>query len=218
MNRNTLVICITTIMVASTAMVAGATPRAAIDAAKKAATARYSDDKKLCAEENSSGARLQCLRDAKAEYTKALAKAKTAGAVNGSSAAVSASTAAKNMGPSTAKNVAPVCAECGKVTASKIVEKKGESTPLGMIAGGVAGAVLGHQVGGGRGKDIATIAGAAGGAYAGHKIEENVRSTKSWVVSVHFDNGTDQDFSFAVDPGYATGDAVKLSGNSISKR
>ena len=209
MNRNTLVICITTIMVASTAMVAGATPRAAIDAAKKAATARYSDDKKLCAEENSSGARLQCLRDAKAEYTEALAKAKTAGAVNGSSAAVSASTP---------KSVAPVCAECGKVTASKIVEKKGESTPLGMIAGGVAGAVLGHQVGGGRGKDIATIAGAAGGAYAGHKIEENARSTKSWVVSVHFDNGTDQDFSFAVDPGYAAGDAVKLSGNSISKR
>ena len=209
MNRNTLVICITTIMVASTAMVAGATPRAAIDAAKKAATARYSDDKKLCAEENSSGARLQCLRDAKSEYTEALAKAKTAGAVNGSSAAVSASTP---------KSVAPVCAECGKVTASKIVEKKGESTPLGMIAGGVAGAVLGHQVGGGRGKDIATIAGAAGGAYAGHKIEENARSTKSWVVSVHFDNGTDQDFSFAVDPGYAAGDAVKLSGNSISKR
>ena len=209
MNRNTLVICITTILVASTAMVAGATPRAAIDAAKKAATARYSDDKKLCAEENSSGARLQCLRDAKSEYTKALAKAKKAGAVNGSSAAVSASTP---------KSVAPVCAECGKVTASKIVEKKGESTPLGMIAGGVAGAVLGHQVGGGRGKDIATIAGAAGGAYAGHKIEENVRSTKSWVVSVHFDNGTDQVFSFAVDPGYAAGDAVKLSGNSISKR
>ena len=214
MNKNTLTICIAMMLSASGVVTAHATTKSAFDVAKKAASKRYTEDKKLCADEGSSGARLQCLRDAKAEYSKALVDAKKLGntAPTGSTAV---SSAEKSSSATPVKSAAPVCAECGKVTASKSVEKKGESTPLGMIAGGVAGAVLGHQVGDGRGKDIATIAGAAGGAYAGHKIEENVRSTKSWVVSVHFDKGTDQDFSFASDPGYAAGDTVKLSGNSI---
>ena len=172
------------------------------EAAKKDAAVRYAEDRKLCADESSSTVRMQCLRDAKSEYSKSLANAKTA------YDSASAKTAAPNP-------AAAVCAECGKVTNVKIVEKKGEGGPLGLLAGGVAGAVLGHQVGGGRGKDLATIAGAAGGAYAGHKIEENARSTKSWIVSVQFENGNNQDFSFEADPAFAVGDAVKISGSSV---
>ena len=159
---------------------------AAQEKAGKDAAVRYAEDKKLCAEETSSSARMQCLRDAKAEYDKS--------------------------------GGASVCAECGKVLSVRVVERKGESSAVGMIAGGVAGAVLGNQVGSGRGRDVATVAGAAGGAYAGHKIEEKVKSTKSWVVSVRFDDGTDRNFSFSADPGYAAGDPVKQSGKSIVRR
>ena len=42
----------------------------------KAAQARYESDKKLCNDETSSSARLQCRRDAKAEYDQAVAAAK----------------------------------------------------------------------------------------------------------------------------------------------
>ncbi|MCK9283819.1 MAG: glycine zipper 2TM domain-containing protein [Rhodocyclaceae bacterium] len=179
------------------ASIAGSAAAAESSAAKKAADARYAEDKQLCAEESSSSARMQCLRDAKAEYTKALAAAK-----NATGAA------------STGKR----CDGCGKVLSVRVVEKEGESSPLGMVAGGVAGALLGHQVGGGRGKDIATIAGAAGGAYAGHKIEQKVKSSKVWEVAVRFDNGDEKTYAFDKDPGLAAGDGVKANGESVVRR
>lgn len=43
----------------------------------------------------------------------------------------------------------------------------------GAVVGGLVGALAGHQVGGGRGKTLATIGGAAAGAYAGHEIQKH---------------------------------------------
>ena len=40
----------------------------------------------------------------------------------------------------------------------------------GAVLGGVAGAVLGHQVGGGHGRDAATVIGAALGAFTGDRL------------------------------------------------
>jgi outer membrane lipoprotein SlyB len=65
---------------------------------------------------------------------------------------------------------------------------------------------------------VATIAGAAGGAYAGHKIEEKVRSTKVWSVKVRLDRGGERTFEFDHDPGFSSGDLVKLSGGSVTRR
>ena len=56
-----------------------------------------------------------------------------------------------------------------------------DQSGVGMVAGGVLGGVLGHQIGGGRGKTVATVAGAAGGAYVGNKVEQN-KNTKTHVV------------------------------------
>ncbi|HUY04931.1 MAG TPA: glycine zipper 2TM domain-containing protein [Rhodocyclaceae bacterium] len=166
----------------------------AYKAAQKQAAAQYASDKKLCADESTSSARMQCLRDAKAEYTKALSAAKEA------------------------KRGATSCADCGRVIEVVTGTKKGEGGPLGMIGGGIAGALLGHQVGAGTGKDVATIAGAAGGAYAGSKVEEKLRSTKFWSVKVRLDSGEERTFEFDHDPGFASGDLVKVSGDSVSRR
>jgi len=156
--------------------------------------ARYEADKKLCAEESTSSLRMQCLRDAKEEYNKAIG------------------------GAATATATVAACPDCGRVVAVNVIEKKGQSTPVGMIAGGVVGAVLGNQIGKGGTRDVATVAGAAGGAYAGHKIEESARSTKSWSVRVRMDAGDERNFSFDHDPGFASGDPVRLSGGSIARR
>lgn len=43
----------------------------------------------------------------------------------------------------------------------------------GAVVGGLVGALAGHQVGGGKGKTLATVAGAAGGAYAGHEVQKH---------------------------------------------
>lgn len=170
----------------------------------KRATQRYNDDKKLCADAGNSSARLQCLRDAKAEYNTSLAVAK-----QNMSKPVAAPVNARHE---------PVCPDCGKVVAVAVVDKEGEGGALGVIAGGVAGALLGNQVGGGTGRDLATIAGAAGGALAGHKIEQKVKTTKEWNVTVVFDNGNKQTYAFDHDPGLLSGDAVRNNGNSIVRR
>lgn len=162
----------------------------------KEAKARYEADKKLCADEASPEARLQCRRDAQAVYDKALAASKASNVTS-------------------SKSAQAACQDCGRVTAVSVNEKAGDSNAVGLIAGGVAGAVLGRQVGGGLGKDLATIAGAAGGAYAGKKIQENMNTSKVWTVSVKYTNGQTANFDFAQDPGLAVGDAVKNSGNTL---
>ena len=173
----------------------------AYDATKSQADARYAEDQKLCADESTPARRMQCLRDAKEEHTRALAAARGKLDAAGNSAAA----------------VAP-CNDCGKVTAVSVSEKDGEGGAAGMIVGGLAGALLGHQVGKGTGKDVATIAGAAGGAYAGHQIQGKMNKVKTWSVSVRFDNGEQRVFSFDHDPGMSVGDPVKASGAGIVRR
>ena len=175
-------------------------PKAQFAAESKKIAAAYEADKKLCNDETSSKARLQCRRDAKAEYDKSMASARLQ--MN-----------APKSTPATA--AAPVCADCGRVSAISQAEKAGDSGPLGVIAGGAAGAILGHQVGGGTGKDLATIAGALGGAYAGKKIEGMVKTQTVWTVSVQYADGRKANFEFQQDPGMKIGDSVKNAGASI---
>lgn len=58
----------------------------------------------------------------------------------------------------------------------QVVTKKGDHPIAAPVIGAVAGGVIGHQFGGGRGQDIATGAGAVGGAAAGkHLNDKNAR-------------------------------------------
>ncbi|HXC40503.1 MAG TPA: glycine zipper 2TM domain-containing protein [Burkholderiales bacterium] len=189
---NKIALCL---LLATAALPAAAAPsNDAYRSAASAAETRYASDKKLCAAESSSATRMQCLRDAKAEHDKAMADARKIAAANGG------------------------CAECGTVLSVAQGERKGKGGPIGLIGGGVAGAVLGHQIGSGNGKTLATIAGAAGGAYGGHKIEEKVRSTKVWLVRVQMDSGQEKTFTFTHDPGFTKGDLVRESGKSIVRQ
>jgi outer membrane lipoprotein SlyB len=181
------------------------TPKAQYATDSRQAQERYAADKKLCNDESSSAARLQCRRDAKSEYDKAVAAAK-------------AQLATQTPVATSKQNAKVVCPDCARVISVKVSDKKGEGSAVGLIAGGVTGAILGHQVGGGMGKDLATVAGAAGGAYAGKRIEENVKSHKVWTVNVQYQDGRKHSFSFEQDPGFRTGDAVRNSGNSIVRQ
>jgi outer membrane lipoprotein SlyB len=63
-------------------------------------------------------------------------------------------------------------------------------TPVtpGMAIGGVVGGVLGHQVGGGTGRDLATVGGVAAGGYVGHQMEKKHHT--AYVMKIHMDDGT----------------------------
>jgi outer membrane lipoprotein SlyB len=181
-----------------------------------AAQARYESDKKLCNDETSSSARLQCRRDAKAEYDQAVAAAKGKSATAPAAAPATPSVTPAPAPAPTASE--PACADCGRVMAVSVTQKAGDYSAAGVLAGGAIGAVLGNQVGGGLGKDLATIAGAVGGAYAGRVIEEKMKTHTVWNVTVHYANDSKTNFEFTADPGFQVGDRVKNSGNTIVRQ
>ena len=112
---------------------------------------------------------------------------------------------------------ASVCTNCGVVTAVRYVEKKGESSGLGIVAGGVLGGVLGHQIGSGRGNTVATIAGAGVGAVAGNEVEKNAKKTSHYEVSIKLDTGKMRYLTQSAKPAFRNGDRVKiLDGNRIA--
>ena len=116
-----------------------------------------------------------------------------------------------------ANGAAARCDTCGSVTDIKTVKIKGEGTGLGAVAGGVLGGVLGHQVGAGRGKDVATVAGAAGGAYAGHQVEKNAKSRTQYQVIVKLETGASRTFTYNADTAYKVGDRIKIVNNKLTR-
>lgn len=60
---------------------------------------------------------------------------------------------------------------CHDVVVNHTVPPKDQHNIAGTAVGAVAGGLLGHLVGGGKGNTLATVAGAVGGGYAGNRIE-----------------------------------------------
>jgi outer membrane lipoprotein SlyB len=111
---------------------------------------------------------------------------------------------------------APLCGNCGVVEAINVVEVKGDGSYVGMIGGGVVGALLGGQVAHrGSGKTIAQVAGAAGGAWAGNEIEKKVRSTKHYEVLVRLSNGGTQTVSYPTQPQLSVGTRVRIENGTL---
>lgn len=65
-------------------------------------------------------------------------------------------------------------------------------------------------MGGGSGRDLATIVGAVGGAYAGNRVQNNMDKTKIFRVAVRLDGGATQNFDYANDPSVQIGTRVKV--------
>jgi outer membrane lipoprotein SlyB len=110
-----------------------------------------------------------------------------------------------------------VCAECGVIESVREFDKPGDvgNVGVGSVGGAVVGGVLGHQVGSGRGNDVATVVGAVGGAIAGHQIEKNMKKTKVYQVTVRFDDGSSRVISQSTAPSWRAGDRVKVQNGAI---
>ena len=130
------------------------------------------------------------------------------------SAAVKPPAAKAHTAPVQMANNAPParvkCAECGVIESTREVSHGGEGSGLGAAGGAVVGGLLGNQVGGGRGNQVATVVGAVGGAVAGNQIEKSVKSTKSYEITVRFEDGSSRVINEANPPAWRTGDHVKV--------
>jgi outer membrane lipoprotein SlyB len=109
------------------------------------------------------------------------------------------------------------CADCGVVDSIVPVEVKGETTGVGMSAGGVTGVLVGNQIGNGNGNGVATVGGAAGGAYVGNEIEKQAKKFVHYKVRVRMPDGTYRTTYHSAAPGFAVGDKVKVSNGRVVK-
>lgn len=112
---------------------------------------------------------------------------------------------------------APACNNCGVVESVNAIQQQGQSSGLGAAAGAVLGGVLGHQVGGGKGKTLATIAGAVGGGLAGNAVEKNRNASTAYQVTVRMDDGSHQHFTVK-DPQWRNGDLVQVVNGALQSR
>ncbi|HDR9358294.1 TPA: glycine zipper 2TM domain-containing protein [Burkholderia vietnamiensis] len=104
----------------------------------------------------------------------------------------------------------------GEVVAVNAVQEPEPTTGLGAIGGAVAGGLLGNQVGGGRGRVLATIAGAVGGGLAGNGIEHTMRKATTYQVQVRMQDGSYRNFTYSTQPSVQVGERVHVSGDSLT--
>lgn len=73
--------------------------------------------------------------------------------------------------------------ECRNVTLIHRRAVQDENRLAGSVLGAVAGGVLGHQFGGGRGRDVATVAGALAGGYGGNQVQGALQDRDTYSTS-----------------------------------
>ena len=78
---------------------------------------------------------------------------------------------------------------------------------------------LGHQFGGGFGRDAATVAGAVGGGVIGNNIERRNQTTvqESYRVSIQVDNGAYRAYDVGSPGDLRIGDRVRIDNGQISR-
>jgi outer membrane lipoprotein SlyB len=107
----------------------------------------------------------------------------------------------------------PICTTCGTIEAVTPVTRPGKGSGVGMVAGGVLGAVVGNQVGSGNGRTAATVLGAVGGGWAGNAVEKNIKKDTVYNVRVRMQDGSTRTLEQASAP--AVGSKVTVEGSSL---
>jgi outer membrane lipoprotein SlyB len=120
--------------------------------------------------------------------------------------------------PAASSRAAAVCAECGVVQSVREIDTKGEASGVGAVGGAVVGGVLGNQVVRGDNRKVATVGGAVVGAVVGNEIEKHVKSTKSYEITVRFDDGTSRVITEANESTWRAGDKVKLVNGALQAK
>jgi outer membrane lipoprotein SlyB len=112
----------------------------------------------------------------------------------------------------------PPCLDCGVIANVRQVTNEGKPSGAGAVIGGLAGAVLGSNIGRGNTRTVASIAGAVGGGLLGNTIEKSRGKTTSYEVSLRMEDGSTRTISSDAMPSWRIGDKVKLVSGAIVSR
>lgn len=104
----------------------------------------------------------------------------------------------------------------GVISSIETVDARQSTSGAGAVIGGVAGAVLGRQVGSGSGRTAGTVLGAVGGALIGNEIEKQQANTQGrYRLVIRLDNGATRAYNVANLEGWRVGDRVRLDGQGV---
>jgi outer membrane lipoprotein SlyB len=107
------------------------------------------------------------------------------------------------------------CPNCGVVESVNAYQQHPNKSVVGMVGGGVVGALVGNQLGHGTTNTIATVGGAAGGAYLGNEIGKKVQTTTRYRVVVRMDGGGTKTVTYAALPGFSAGSHVRVENGTL---
>jgi outer membrane lipoprotein SlyB len=107
------------------------------------------------------------------------------------------------------------CGNCGNVESVRTITTRAQGSGIGAAGGAILGGLLGNQVGGGHGRQLATVAGAVGGAVVGNQVEGNMKANHSYEIRVRLDDGTLRTFHQQSTPQWRTGDRVRVVKGSL---
>jgi hypothetical protein len=108
------------------------------------------------------------------------------------------------------------CRDCGTITAIREIDKPGQATGVGAVAGAVIGGVVGRQIAGREHRTAGTVIGAVGGGVAGHMIEKKAREGKTWEISVKMDDGPQRVFLQDSHPSWSAGSRVRVVDGALA--
>ncbi|HLD95142.1 MAG TPA: glycine zipper 2TM domain-containing protein [Alphaproteobacteria bacterium] len=106
--------------------------------------------------------------------------------------------------------------EGGTIVAVRVVNISARGTGqdnqpgAGALLGGLGGAVLGSQIGQGKGAIIAGTLGAVGGAVGGHYAEKALTDQQGYEYTIRLDKGEEVTVTQGADPAMANGQRVRV--------
>jgi outer membrane lipoprotein SlyB len=114
---------------------------------------------------------------------------------------------------------APASLEYGRITNIEYfpggVARSGANVP-GAILGGVAGALLGNQIGSGGGRDAATVLGGAAGAAVGSQVGRTTTATEAvYRITLQTDQGAVRVYDVPATGDLHVGDRVRVDNGMI---
>lgn len=107
----------------------------------------------------------------------------------------------------------------GTIAAVRPVQIQADSRTGGLLGGGggaIIGGLLGNQVGGGSGRQLATVAGALGGSMAGTAAEDRANRIEALEMEIRLEDGSDVVVVQRADRNFQPGQRVRLIGNGAN--
>ena len=88
----------------------------------------------------------------------------------------------------------------------------------GAVTGAIVGGLVGNQIGGGRGRDLATVGGAVAGGAVGHQVQRSRNHENGIEIVVRLENGSRVAVIQNQDYNLRPGDRVRVVGQGNDAR